>query len=137
MPILYCSSDRCGYPITYTTSRPETCPKCLTAIAKTFIPKPIPTPPIATAQDDNEPPLSRRVTARRAAVLPLDNRDNIETNAIADDDDGPLDRRAARQLARELIASIDPSSIHTGTEGEDVVVRFGDLISAAQREGRA
>lgn len=124
---------QCGYAIIYASSKPVSCPKCSSTIAKAFVPKPIPTAPIVAALEDDDPPVPpRRAAARRTTPPPIG--DSIEgIDAGIDEDQPPLDRRAARQLARELIARIDPSSIRVGGDGEDVMVRFGDLIAQGER----
>ncbi len=147
MPTYYCSTSGCGNRIEYLTEKPKACPKC-----KASIVDPLKALALATAsaarvpiranpeEDDLEvvtPPVRsakskaiiRKPLTRLRPVVHLETDDQDGTNdediGEEDEDGEPLDPRAARRLARELAATIDPSTIHVGIDDSDERVTFG------------
>lgn len=152
MPTYFCPADRCGYAITYATTKPAACPKCATVFAKVgVIPSPVSvkaTKPKAIAlvtvndDDDTDPPPSPRRNMRPARakahrVIEADDDGEGQSSrpssqsSVYDPDDDVYDPREARRLKREMIASIDPSSFRIlglDEDNQDTKVRFGDIV---------
>lgn len=162
MSTYYCST--CGKAIQYAVTKPSSCPGCgklikavsaLVAAGMVIIP----VPPTETHYQVVVPGQKGK-TAKRYNVIPepkglsrarimeedladgaaLGEGDTPDSSGEGDDnDDGaPLneayDVNAAKQLARELVAGIDPSTIHVGNDDDDKPVKFGDLVR--QREAQ-
>lgn len=80
-----------------------------------------------SSQDSKD--LSSQVSASKKAILKRararklaergETDEEEEDETIDDDNDEQLSESKIKRLARELAASIDPSSIHIGTEGGD------------------
>jgi len=132
----------CGSKATYEAVKPTNCPKCKKPFEAAFkgavaAPTPVqpdpdddlPLPPTRSAvvakpryrHGEVVPPVPTRTT--EATVVPLRGPDEE-----ADDEDEYVDPRARRRLARELAASIDPSTIHIDDEDEGTVT-FGQLYN--------
>jgi hypothetical protein len=144
MPTYFCSNEKCGTAIQYSVTKPERCPKCgkllrtpgvaitsIKVIPKADVAKLVAVPPAPPEEDDNAPLVAprRTVKAKKVTVAPSEDPNLDETP-----EDDTYDRRAARRLARELLANIDPNSISLsgGDENDDGPVRFADLVRARQ-----
>jgi hypothetical protein len=143
MPTYYCPTTGCGNRITYLTEKPKICPKCSTAIADpmraiaNIVPAKIvkakveeeideddDAPIIAPARSSRSKPIIRKPVPRQhvasAATVEGDDADDD----LEDDEEGdgePYNPREARRLARQLAASIDPSTIRVEMDGEERV----------------
>jgi hypothetical protein len=161
MPTYYCPFDRCGAAIQYTITKPTTCPRCERRFADAFkvAVAQTPPPPAPVVEEDDEPRLTRSaLEARRkslstTSVKPRTRRERDDTAANvmtpvgskahpalpdpepeSDIEDDTYDPREARRLARELAASIDPSTIVVEDQ-DDGIVRFSQFVEEAKRNG--
>jgi hypothetical protein len=158
MPTYYCPNDRCGAAIKYSVVKPERCPKCgkllkgATVVAAVSVKPTVKAPPAPPPIEDDDAPLLPRprkgvvkVLRQRVkpTVLPQDEDEDDTGTTVAstvddDEEDETYDKRAARRLARELLANLDPDAVHVSVEkGEDDPISFGELYrqrqAAAQR----
>lgn len=151
MPTYFCGS--CGKDIRYSVTKPSSCPGCgklikaVSALAAAGMVL-VPVPPVETQYQVVVPSQKGKAAKRynvipepkglsRARIMEEDLADGIAAEGDADtggegDDGEPLseayDVNAAKQLARELVAGIDPSTIHVGNDDDDKPVKFGDLV---------
>ena len=158
MPIYYCATTGCGNRITYLTEKPKVCPKCGTAIADplsaiasmTLAKNKTVKAKVEEELDDEDDPIIAPVRSSRSKPIvrkPAPRKHVVEASAVNPDDvedededeeegdDEPYNPREARRLARELAASIDPSTITVGIEvdGNDRVT-FRDWCATKASE---
>lgn len=160
MPLYaYCPYSNCAAKIPYETVKPSKCPRCNRAFADAFKVVTETKPTVsrvttATVEEESDAPrLTRsellKVRASRSSGTKVKPRlkryveeeevshvmnppaPQEENNPVFDDDHS-YDEREARELARELAASIDPSTIIIQDQ-DDKVVRFGQLVEEAKR----
>lgn len=157
----YCPHSSCASKVTYDTIKPTVCPKCRRAFADAFKVAPAPAPVVASTPSTYEPeddrPIGRAALARRGSTTQVKLRPvraatshimnappELQVDAAVDDDDFEGDGedvvspREVRRRARELAASIDPSTIVIADQDEGVF-RFKDMWDegAAAREKAA
>ena len=148
MPQYFCSNDRCGAAIQYSVTKPDKCPKCgkklgVAAVVMPIIARANPPPPVPKVVEEDEedyrkPLIAPRRVARAKVVE--DDSDPISAthvnpdaeNAEDDEEDDVYDKRAARRLAREMLANLNPDHIHVSGDEEDKPIRFGDLVRQDQ-----
>ncbi len=109
MATYYCSHAGCGSKITYEAVKPSHCPKCRQPIRDAMaILTQAAALPVAprTAAPSYQPPAPPPVRERSAGAIA-----HINPDQDTDGSEGTYDVRQARQLARQLAASIDPSTI--------------------------
>ena len=134
MPTKYCPFSGCGTKIVYETTSPSKCPKCHQVLASAFKVTPVEEPHQAAAQTRAQPKVSAVKSSimarRRAEQQPEEEPVDVSTPEVEDDFatasyDGYINPQEVRRRARELAASIDPSTIHV-SDGDETPVRFGD-----------
>ena len=154
MPKHYCST--CGYAVAYAITKPASCPKCSTVFAApAAVPTPITvqatrpkpkSPPVDDQEEENPPVPRRQMRPTRAKAHRVI---NTEDDTVADEtqnargsaydpDDDTYDPREARRLARELIATIDRSSIRVVDDTKsETKFRFGDIVPNVSQQGQS
>lgn len=152
MPQYFCSNEKCGAAIQYSVAKPEKCPKCGKRLGVALVVKasivskvnPPAPPPVAPVEEDEEDYRKPLVVPRRAVRAKVGNGDDddpdlpsvnadITTADLTDDEaDAAYDKRAARRLAREMLAKLNPDDFRVLGEDEDKPIRFGDLVRQAQ-----
>lgn len=139
----YCPYQGCAALITYASIQPEKCPKCHRVLADAFkvavesvistSPKPKQT--TTTARRVTQPTTLMRPTNQ--APIPLGDESEANLNDVVELDENEVDEsynpHEVHRTARELAASIDPSTIHIAGEDDDEPVKFGDWVAGPKR----
>ncbi len=133
MPLFhFCSTAGCGSKIPYLTEKPKECPKCKTKIedpskiiVKAVIIEVEDLPVIhPVARSSRSTPIVRKekisLIKKRAQDSSLEPEENDEEdNTLEEEEEESYDPKVVKRLARQLAASIDPSTIRVNDEDQN------------------
>lgn len=158
MQYCYCPHEGCAAKVPYEAIKPTKCPRCNRTFASAFAPTaPVPAPisRAAVVEDDDTPtrPLTRSALAKARASVASTTRVkphrgpqpsrimNAPAEFVPPDlpDDGEeedeyVDEQTISRRARELAASIDPSTIVIA-DSDEGVFKFAQFEQEAKQAG--